>query len=465
MNESKNRLNWKFWAVSGVLAAVAAVGVPYLALWRSSPSASAQESGPRREPTSAVRVEVVRPQQGGLQRITTQPGTVQAFESARLFAAVSGYLKTQKVDIGDRVKRGQVLATIEVPELDKQVEQYRAALEQSKAKESQMKAHLASARADLEAAKAHVVQAEAATKSAAAWCRFRDKQFKRRKDLFASRSIEEKLVEESMEQYEASVESERVAQAALVTARAQQVASEARIDRALADVVEAQAEAKVAQARLEKAQVMVQYATITSPYDGVITQRSLFPGDFVRAALGGGAETPLLTVERTDQFRVVVQIPDRDVPYTDPNDPAVVEIDALPGKQFPARVDRLARSEDPQTRLMRVEIDLANPTGQICQGMYGRVTIVLDQSPGKFSLPSSCLAGKSEDDRGSVYVVRNGIARLIPVKIGQDNGLQVAILDGLAETDRVILHPGNELSDGTPVEEIVPAASGEESHK
>jgi RND family efflux transporter MFP subunit len=158
-------------------------------------------------------------------------------------------------------------------------------------------------------------------------------------------------------------------------------------------------------------------------------------------------------VERTDRMRVAVQIPDRDVPYADPGDPATVEIDALPGRKFDARISRIANSEDTQTRLMRVEIDLLNPTGQIRKGMYGRVTIVLDSSSDRLSVPSSALAGKAEDGQVAVFVVRGGKAVLVPVRVGADNGLRVEVMSGLTARDAVVQRPPVSLRDGTDVEE------------
>jgi RND family efflux transporter MFP subunit len=183
---------------------------------------------------------------------------------------------------------------------------------------------------------------------------------------------------------------------------------------------------------------MVDFATIRAPYDGYITQRSKLPGDFVKAGTEGASE-PLLTVERTDKMRVVVQIPDRDVPYCDPDDEATVEIDALPGVRFPdAKVSRIARSEEPHTKLMRVEIDLDNRNGKLRQGMFGWVTIVLDRSPEQLSIPSSCLVGKARDGSATVYVVRDGVARLVSIKYGADNGHLVAVETGLTLRDEVI---------------------------
>ena len=134
----------------------------------------------------------------------------------------------------------------------------------------------------------------------------------------------------------------------------------------------------VAQANLEKSEVRLAFATIRAPFDGVVTQRNFFPGDFIRSANQGGNE-PLLTVQRVDKMRMIVAVPDRDVPFVDVGAAVEVEIDALPGKKWLAKVSRIAGFEDPRTRTMRVEIDLPNPTGQIRPGMNGKATIVLER--------------------------------------------------------------------------------------
>jgi RND family efflux transporter MFP subunit len=281
--------------------------------------------------------------------------------------------------------------------------------------------------------------------------RFRALQHKRLKDLFTSRSIEEKLVDESKERLEASIETELSAQAAIVACKAKVVAAEAKIDAAEADVTEAESEVRVVQADLTKAEVQVSFATIIAPFDGVVVHRSSVPGDFVRSANEGGSHEPLLTIHRTDVMRVVVYVPDRDVPFADPGDGVLVEIDALVGKIFPAKVSRVSRSEDAQTRSMRVEIDLPNPTGRICQGMYGKATVVLDKNADQVSIPSSCLVGNADHGVGEVYVIRDSRAQLVKVQLGIDNGLRVAVVEGLKAEDEVICQPGSDLSTGVLV--------------
>jgi HlyD family secretion protein len=402
-------------------------------------------------PPKPVEVEFVHPATGEFLQTSVQPGSVQAFESVDLYAKVPGFLKTQAVDIGDVVKRGQVLAVLDVPELVSQVQRSEAGVEQAKSKVTQMQAHVTTATADRDAAKSAVVQAEAAYQSASAWVRYRALQLKRMKDLFASRSIEERLVDESKEKYEASLETERSANATVATSKTNVTAADAKILSAQADLAEARSEVKVTQADLTKSKVLVDFATITAPFNGVVTHRAFFVGDFIRSANEANNQ-PLLTVKRTDLMRVVVQIPDRDAPYVSVGDEATLEIDALRGAPpLNGKVSRMTRTQDPETRLMHVEVDMPNSDGKLRSGMYGKMTIKLDQTPNQLSIPSSCLVGKAQGGAGSVYVVRDNKAHLVRISIGVDNGVRASVMTGLSAEDQVIVQPGNGLAEGTPV--------------
>ncbi len=458
---------FRYWSVWTGLIALAVVGmVSGTIYFNKGQTALVAHAGDGTTKTVIVPVKVVHPQKG-LERLSTQAGSIQAYESVRLYAKVPGFMKKQNVDIGDRVKAGQVLAVLDVPELETQVKRGKAILVQARSRVIQMKARVNSVTAELDASKAAVTQAEATAKSSAAWVRFREKQLLRMKELFALKSIDERLVDESKERYEASVETEHSSKAAILTSKAHVVAYAAKIESAQADVAFADAEVDVSQAELDKYTVQLGFATINAPFDGVVTHRSSFPGDFVRSANEGGSHEPILIVQRTDLMRVIVYIPDRDVPFVDPGDAALVEIDALTGKKFPAKISRISKSEDPQTRLMRVEIDLTNPTGRICHGMYGKVTIVLDKQADQFSIPCSCLVGKAGDGVGEVYVIRDTRAQLVKVHLGIDNGLRVAVVEGLRAEDEVILQPGSELSNGvrvTPTESKDDSAKAKSAH-
>lgn len=409
------------------------------------------EPTPQKSGTSRARVMVVRPHKGGIQRTSKQPGTIEAFDFADLYAKISGYLKQQPVDIGDIVKEGQVLAEIDSPEIEQELKHAEAALLQAKSQVTLMQARVETARAELEAAKAVVKQARADAVKATSYLKFREIQYNRIKDLFERKSIEERLVDEKEKERDASAAAVTAADAAISTAEAQAAAAKARIAQADADVEDAEAKVQVTQSLVSKAQVFVDYMRIVSPYNGVVTKRGFHVGDFIRDADHGG-NLPLLTVARTDLMRVIVQVPERDVPYTDPGDPAVVELDAISGKEFTGKVSRIAGSEDRISRSMRTEIDLKNSGNRLRDGMFGRVTIYLDKATSGVTVPSSCLVGDAKKKKVSVFVVRNGKARLEPVEIGHDDGVRVEILSGLSPDDLVVVRPGGDLANGTPVE-------------
>ncbi len=403
-------------------------------------------------------VEVVHPKAGGIDRVCVQPGTLEPFEAADLYAKVSGFLAEQWVDIGSRVKAGQVLARIAVPEYEKQVEKDTADVKRAEAKLAQMTAGITTAEAELKSAGATVALATAEAKSKTSYKAYRAKQRQRIRDLAARDAIDAKLTDEQEDQYQAAVAAELAAGEAVNAARQKEAAARAKVEQAKADKDYAKAEVAVAVAQREKSAVMLGYTVVTAPYTGVVTRRSFHRGDFVRSADSGGDRVPVLSVERTDVMRVVVQIPDRDVPFVSAGDPAVVEIDALAGAIYrttpesKVEVSRAAEAEDPHTRVMRTEIDLPNPDGRLRRGMYGRVTLTLNVGASSaVRVPSAALVGKAEGGKASVRVVHGETAHVVPVRYGTDNGAEVEVLTGLTQADRVIVRTNGPIEDGAAV--------------
>ncbi|HEX4614070.1 MAG TPA: efflux RND transporter periplasmic adaptor subunit, partial [Urbifossiella sp.] len=370
------------------LAAVVGAAVWYSVAGGKPAGGGASAHGDEAKAGRPVSVDVVSPRPGGIDRVCSQPGTVEPFEAADLYAKVSGYLveqeverggKKERVDIGTLVKAGDVLARISVPEYEKQVAQDEADVVRAEARVEQMTAAVTTAEADLGAATSGVALARAELKSKTSYRSYREKQRDRIKDLASRLAIDAKLADEQEDQFQAAFSTELAATEGVTAAQQKEAASRARVTQARADLKYAGAEVAVARARLGKSQVMLGYTIIRSPYTGVVTRRSFHPGDYVRSADAGGDRVPVLSVERTDVMRVVVYVPERDVPFVDAGDPAVVEVDALPGAAFKSTPDnrvvvsRLAASEDPHTRMMRVEVDLKNPDGHLRRGMYGRV--------------------------------------------------------------------------------------------
>ncbi|MFT3879699.1 MAG: efflux RND transporter periplasmic adaptor subunit [Gemmatales bacterium] len=389
-------------------------------------------------------------------------------ESADLYSKVSGYLVEQTVDIGYRVKAGDVLARLSVPEYEKQVKQDTADVVRAEAKVDQMKSAITTAEADVGAAAASIALAQAELKSRASYRAFREKQRNRINELVARNAIEAKVADENEDQYQAAMASELAATEAVNAARQKEAAAKARVKQSQADLRYAEAEVVTAKARLEKSQVLLDYTVIRSPYSGVVTKRNFHPGDFVRSAEAGGDRTPVFAVERTDLMRIIIQVPERDVPFVEIGKQAVIEVDALPGVLFKTtgdnkvEISRLAASEDPHMRMMRTEVHVKNPDGKLRRGMFGRATLLLQSgSPGAMRVPSSTLTGRADNGKGAVRVVRDGKVATVPVTYGSDNGTEIEILTGLSKSDSVILRASGPLSDGLTVTET---KTGTSSH-
>lgn len=425
-----------------------------------------QQSGSERTETAQqgedvrgrTRVKVVKPRQGGLTRSTTQPGTLHYFEMADLYAKAAGFLRAQVVDIGDTVERGQTLAEVFDPEREEDVERAAARVEQAKAEVAQAEALVTVAKAQVRAERADVKEKEAEVAQYTATRKYREKQYVRYVELAVSRVVDERTADERQQDFESAKAGEDVAHAAVESA-------EGRLAKAVAGVVKAEADLKSARAALGVAEVglrqtttLAEYLRLTSPYTGVVTARNYHRGDFIKDASERDT-MPVLTVARTDLMRVVVYIPDRDIPDLDRGDEAVVRLDALPGEQFQGEVARFSNAELSTNRTMRCEIDLPNPTGRLRDGMYGNVTILLEKAPDVLTVPSGALHQADAHGQGKLYVVQGGKAVEKTVRVGRDDGMVAEVPEGLGPDDRVVISYSGALADGDPV--VATSATGD----
>lgn len=420
----------------------------------SGPSANApvpvETNASKNDRATALRVEVVKPRKGGQQRLTIQPGTIHAIESVDLYAKSSGFLLSQSVDIGSVVKKGDILAEIDAPEVLADVVEAEAAVNVAEADLARKQAHIATAQAEKKAAQAAVTESEADLDRLRAARELDAKRLERAAELYARKAVSRQDIDEHQHILEQSTAAERTGRAAIEKLKIQADAVEALVRQAMADAVVAESSLKLAQARAARAKVSVAFTKIAAPFDGVVVQRNFFPGDFVRSAVNG-TDRPLLRVIRTDLMRVVVKVPDLDVPQLDVGDKAVVVVDALKGREFSGTVTRLGQTEDTASRTMRAEIDLPNPDGHLVDGMYGRVTIELTSPSEDLTIPSTAVMSHGKDGKGVVQVVEDGLIRHANVKLGHDDGLTVLVPEGLSETNMIMVRPNRGLTDGDPV--------------
>jgi RND family efflux transporter MFP subunit len=403
-----------------------------------------------------TQVEVALAEKGGIARTTTQPAIVHAYAYVRLYAKVSGFLRAQVVDIGDTVERGQVVATVWAPELRQRFEEATAAVDQAKMQIEQARAAVTVAEAEVQAASASLKEAKARVPQYTAARKYRQKEFVRYTELAVSRAVDERTADEKQEDFESARAGEGVAIAGVLAAEAALARNVAGVEKAKADLKVAEAALRVAEARQAFAQTNVEYSRLVAPFNGVVTERNYHDGDFIRAPDTGGSSPPILTISRTDLMRVVLFVPDRDVPYVDRGDPAVIRIDALGGEEFKGDVSRYSNVEMSSNRAMRVEVDIPNPTGRLREGMYGNLSIQLDLPPDVLRVPSMAIIENTAHGQGAVYVAEEGRARRRAVRIGRDDGRVAEIISGISEADRIVVDYNGSMEDGEPIE-VLPA--------
>jgi RND family efflux transporter MFP subunit len=293
-----------------------------------------------------------------------------------------------------------------------------------------------------EVAAREVKEAQAQRKRYSAEVEYRALHHERMVRLVSTDTVQRQQAEEARLQHKSAV-------AAFEAAEAQILTKQARLHAADSEVLVAEAKIKVARAELDRLEAMVGFATIRAPFDGVVTKRWID-----RGATAKDFGSPLLTVIRTDVVRVLIDVPERDVPYLRPasapqgGNEVTLHVPVLrngvtDGK-LTGRVTLTAGALDPVTRTMRTEIWLANPKGDLKAQMTGTATVTLEKRTNVFTVPSSAIV--RQGDKASVYCVvaetksqpERGVVRRIEVQVGVDNGRVAEIRSGLKGGERII---------------------------
>jgi multidrug efflux pump subunit AcrA (membrane-fusion protein) len=325
-------------------------------------------------------IRLVKPERNTVRYAIEQPGfNIEAFQETALYAKISGYVQQWNADLGDRVRKDQVLAELYVPEMEGEVKQKEASVQQASAQVEQARAAILTAQAQLERAQS---------------------QFERFQRAGKNGTLDQENIEEARLGFEAS-------RAALAKARA--------------DLTGAQAALEVSKANRDIAKTLLQYRYIRAPYDGIITQRYVNKGDFIQPA---GAR-PLFIVNQIHPVRVFVNVPGVDAPWIKDGDPVTLRLQGAGGEFFQGKVTRNSRSLNPQSRTLRTEIDLPNPQGKLLPGMYVQSSITVEHRH-VWTLPAAAIA--TEGEQTFCYRVENGKALRTPLQIGLTGSGLVEVL-------------------------------------
>jgi RND family efflux transporter MFP subunit len=379
-------------AIALVIAAVLAAGFVLGYLPRAHERA-ALEAETKTNDHAAFRVETMTPKERASDRAIQIPGSVQPLEETIVYARANGYVRKWYRDIGDKVTDQEVLAEIETPELDQELDQGRAQLQQTQASLLQSNAN-------------------------------RD------------------LSKANLERYRALIPSGVVSQADLDQRNAQSLVDEATVKVSQANVA-------AQEANIRRLTQLKQFARVVAPFGGVITQRWVEIGALVTA----GNATPLYKVAAMDPARVFIQVPQDVAPSVRPDVAVKVGIREYAGRVFDGKVTRSANELDPATRTMTTEVRIPNADGALIAGMYADVALVLPSPHRVYEVPASALYTDAKGARVATVDAESKI-HFLPVVVERDTGSAIEIASGIGPDTHVVKLASAELSEGKIVEAL-----------
>lgn len=403
----------------------------------------------------ATPVRTVAVAAEAMERSTIQPATVHPYYEAEIEARISGYVSKLAADIGDVVQAGAPLAMISVPEMHKRREVLQARVMQAKAKETQAKAGVSLAEADVESAKAKQQQAESERASVEASVAAAEAEFNRTSELVQRQSVQQRMLDEVRKKKDSEIARRDSVSSAVIAAKAEVTVAEAKLSAAAADLKAAEAETLVTQKELEELNELMNYATLRSPFPGVVTQRMVDPGDLVRESATKSSMQPLFVISQVNKVRVHIPIPEADAAYVRKGDTVLMSFPSFPGEgPLQAKVTRSSGSLDPSTRTMLVEVEVDNAEGKLIPGMFGRAKITMSQPATAKTLPARAIRF-DETGKAFVYVVNdNSEVSVVDITTGSDNGSTIEIVAGLDAGQHVIDAHIQRFSDGDVVRVI-----------
>ncbi len=389
--------------------------------------------------TAAIRVTTVNAKRAPVSNDALLPGQIEAVRETTLYARTTGYLKHWKVDIGDSVKTGQLLAEIDSPEVDMQLEQARASLQQTRAALEQSRAALEQSNAALERSKADLVNAQATAGNA-------EVTMKRYENLRGTNSVSE----QDISQRETDVKTTKAAvnadEAAVQSAEATIVASKANINAAQANV-------NAAESNVRRLEVLQSFERVTAPFDGTITARQAEEGALITAGSGTNAQ-PLFHLACTDPVRVFLDVPQAYAPTVKEGQNVQLLVREFPANKYTGTVVRTAHAIDIASRTLRTEIQIPNKSGELLAGMYAQVKLAVLSTTPPLILPGSTLVVNA--DGTQVITVRDGKVHFQKVTVETDFGSTYTVTAGLDEKDDVVAAPNERMVEGVPVSVVAP---------
>jgi len=396
------RISAKSKWVTLAIAGLAAMGV---ALPPSCGKVRAKVDSP-----AAVTVGVTKVARKSLQRQITLSSELVPFQEIDVYAKESGFVKNLYVDYGSRVQTGQLMATLEIPELEAQLQVDQAAIKNATDEVSRADHELKRYRAQYRAL--HL-------------------EYTRLNGVFESQPG-------------------LVAQQEVDDAQGKDLAAASQVDAGESGLEAAQSQLLVGKSRLIHDQALFAYARITAPFSGVVTQRYANLGTLMQAGTSSSTQAmPLVKLSEDDLFRLVIPVPESSVRYIRVNDPVDVHVPSL-NRSFPGKVARFSVDVQADTRTMHTEVDVPNRDRLLMPGMYAETTLTLEAKDNVLAVPLEAV--NHEGEQTTVYVVSpTGKVEDRVIALGLETSTEAEVVSGLAEGEPVIVSDRSGLKPGQEV--------------
>jgi RND family efflux transporter MFP subunit len=335
------------------------------------------------------------------------------FQEIDVMAKVAGYVKNINVDVGDRVKQGQLLAVLEIPEMADDIARGRAAVDRSQA--------------DVARAKDELQRAESAHQIA-------HLSFNRLSDV-------------------AKQKAGLVAQQEVDDAHGKDLVAEAQVSAAKSSLDVAEEQVRVNAAELKRVQTMMEYTKVTAPFASVVTKRYADTGSMLQAGTASSTQAlPVVKLSENSLLRLILPVPESAVPTVHIGQTVQVRVPTL-NRSFPGRVARFSGKISSATRTMDTEVDVPNPTLILIPGMYAEVDLTLDHSPRALAVPVQAVDVAGEDSSGQVALVTpDNRIDMRPVRLGLQSATSIEIRSGLSEGDLVVVGSRAGLKQGQQIQ-------------
>jgi RND family efflux transporter MFP subunit len=375
--------------------------------------------GKRSEAGATVTVGVTKVLKKSLGRQITLSSELVPFQEIDVYAKESGYVKKLSVDYGTHVNAGQVMAILEIPELEAQLQEDQA---------------------EIKNAGNQVTKAQHELERYQAQYKALHLEYTRLNEVF---------------QNQPGI----VAQQEVDDAQGKDVAASSQVDAGQSGLESAESQLSAAKAKLARDQSLFDYSRITAPFAGVITERYANLGTLMQAGTGSSTQAmPLVRLSQDDLFRLVIPVPESYVRYIRIGDPVKVRVSSL-NRTFPGKVARFSVDVRADTRTMHTEVDVANPQRVLLPGLYADAELELDQKDDVPTVPVQVLS--HQGDKTTVLVVNaGGLIEERQVEIGLQTSSDAEVLSGLSEGEQVVVSDRSELKPGQKVHPQLVAVLG-----